>query len=749
VSKALFFKRMIMIVILISSISIGVYGAIEQSLLETGIPSFDVISPYVDSNKYTHEKSDQVALNQQQIFDEYLEIDTDAGTVYLDEASLAFQIVNDNGYIWSSTIDYDVEGYPNTFKQRARSAIILESYNNNTTSFAITEENLFTDARNVIDVDLITNGFHATITFGKSDITIGLTVLFMGNQIKVSIPEDEIVESGDFKISSIKVYPYFGAVLEDDVPGYVFLPDGVGALVDYKPTNPLIGTNYQKEIYDRNIGYNLTENMNEFISGGTKIYAPVFGFVHGVDQNAVFANITSGSEYGVINLYFPSRTRGFTTVFSEFVFRKPYSQPIDKIGNTISLLQQFGNSMDIEIEYTLLDGSDANYVGMAKTYRSYLEDSLQSDTELQNDIPLKLDVIGIEKTKGLLFDKTIVMTTFNQFKDIVSDLESKGISNIIANYQGFTSNGVTWSAPKYERISSRLGNTKDLEALSLLLTDLYFVTEYNKASNQSGGYNQYFDLAKKINDQLYQYYSGTDIKFLLEYQQVEDVMEESMDRLGDYPISGFAIESMGNLLYDDFSNQRYLPDLIQIYHEMLSSTELNIALYDVNAYLWDSIDNFYDFPMYSSQYVTLDDTVPFMSIVLSGNISLFGPNANFYPYARDELLRLVDFNVYPSFVVTHESSKKLQDTGLESIYSSRYEDIKLSVSSYYEFVNDALKYVIGSTIENREVYLNGVMEITYANGVIIVVNYTNQIVMYETEAIAPKSYLVTGSVDQG
>jgi hypothetical protein len=749
VSKALFFKRMIMIVILLVSVSLGVYGAIEHSLLETGIPSFDVISPYVDSNKYTHEKSDQVALNQQAIFDEYLELDTDAGTVYLDEASLAFQIVNDNGYIWSSTIDYDVEGYPNTFKQRARSAIILESYNNNTTSFAITEENLFTDARNVIDVDLVTNGFHATITFGKSDITIGLTVLFTGNQIKVSIPEDEIVESGDFKISSIKVYPYFGAVLEDDIPGYVFLPDGVGALVDYKPTNPLIGTNYQKEIYDRNVGYNLTENMNEFISGGTKIYAPVFGFVHGVDQNAVFANITSGSEYGVINLYFPSRTRGFTTVFSEFVFRKPYSQPIDKIGNTISLLQQFNNSMDIEIEYTLLDGGDANYVGMAKTYRSYLEDSLQSDTELQNDIPLKLDVIGIEKTKGLLFDKTIVMTTFNQMKDIVTDLESKGISNIIANYQGFTSSGVTWSAPKYERISSRLGNTKDLEALSLLLTDLYFVTEFNKASNQSGGYNQYFDLAKKINDQLYQYYSGTDIKFLLEYQQVEDVMEESMDRLSDYPMSGFAIESMGNLLYDDFSNQRYLPDLIQIYHEMLSSTELNIALYDVNAYLWDSIDNFYDFPMYSSQYVTLDDTVPFMSIVLSGSISLFGPNANFYPYARDELLRLVDFNVYPSFVVTHESSKKLQDTGLESIYSSRYEDIKLSVSSYYDFVNEALKYVIGSTIENREVYQNGVMEITYANGVIIVVNYTNQIVMYETETIAPKSYLVTGSVDQG
>ena len=745
--KPLFFKRLIVIIILFIGVSVVVYGAVEQSLLETGIPNFDVISPYVDSNKYTHEKSDEVALNQQSIFDEYLELDTDLGTVYLDEDSLAFQLVNENGYIWSSTIDYDVEGYPNTFKQRARSAIILESYNTLSTNFAVTEENLFTDARNVIDLDLIDDGFHALITFGKSSITIGLTVLFKDNQIKVSIPQDEMVEAGNFKISSIKVYPYFGAVLENQVPGYIFLPDGVGALVDYKATNPLIGTNYQKEIYDRNIGYNLTANLNQFISGGTRIYAPVFGFVHGVNQNAVFANITSGAEYGVINMYFPSRTRGFSTVFSEFIFRKPYSQPIDKVGNTISLLQQFGNVMDIEIEYTLLSDLDANYVGMAKTYRDYLDESLTADIETSNSIPFKLDVIGIEKTKGLLFDKTIVMTTFDQFKNIVIDLESKGITNIIANYQGFTSSGVTWSAPKYERISSRLGNVKDLESLSALLTDLFFVTEYIKASDQSSGYNQYFDLAKKINDQLYQYQSGTDLKYLLEYQQVEDVMEESMNKLSDYPITGFAIESMGSLLYDDFSNQRYLPDLIQIYKDMLSSTDEKIALYDVNAYLWDSIDYFYDFPMYSSQYVTLDDTVPFIPIVLSGNVTLFGPNANFYPYAREELLRLIDFNVYPSFVVTHESSKKLQETGLEAIYSSRYEDIKGSINQYYLFVNDALKYVIGSKIDDRQVYQNGVIEVTYENGVKIVINYTSQAVLYETETIEPKSYLVTGFIE--
>ncbi|MBU1141583.1 MAG: hypothetical protein KKG64_03570, partial [Firmicutes bacterium] len=333
------------------------------SLMDTPLPSFDVISPFVDSNKYTHLKSDDIALNQQSINPLATIISTDAGMVYLDDESLSFQWMNNNGYLWSTTVDYDQTDYPNSFKERVRSAIILESYNTISSNYAITEENLFTDGT-VVDTTVVENGFVSEIRFGKSDISILLEVTFLEDKILVEIPREAIDESGDFKISSIKVYPYFGAVLEDNLPGYVFLPDGIGALVDYKTVNPLVSTNYQKEIYDRSIGYNIEFDLNQFASSGTRIYAPVFGFVHGVDQNAVFANIISGAEYGLINVYYPARTRGFTTVFSEFVFRKTYRQPIDKVGNTIALLQSYPNEVDIKIEYTMLEDDDANYVGM-------------------------------------------------------------------------------------------------------------------------------------------------------------------------------------------------------------------------------------------------------------------------------------------------------------------------------------------------------------------------------------------------
>lgn len=736
----LMLKRVIVTFLVIFGIGTFIIQAMVQDLSETPIPGFDTISPFVDSNRYTHQKSEDVATSFQQPFMDAVEINTPSGVAYVDEESLSFQVMNDNGYLWSSSVNYDVPGLSNAFKNRLKSAVFIEFYNTKNPSFATDEDSMFTSGT-THDFELIEHGFHSTITFGKSDITIGLYVVFGIDSITVSVPNDEIIEGEDFKLKSIRIYPYFGAVLEDNTPGYIFLPDGIGALIDYKKTDPLIDTNYEKSIYDRNIGYNTQENLNDFVSTGTKIYAPVFGFVHGINQNAVFANIKDGALYGFLYVLFPSNSRGFTTVFSQFNYRTTYSQPIDKVGNTISLLQQDRNEFDIEIEYSLLIDEEANYVGMAKSYRNDLMSSLPGVNDA-NRIPLRLDAIGLEKTEGLLFPQTVVMTTLSDFEQIVMDLNTRNIHDIYATYRGFTSNGVTWSAPQYERFASRLGSSSDLSRLSQAVTELYVEVEVMKASSRSSGYNQYFDLAKKINSQLYRYDSGTDQKFLLEHAKIASVFNRNVEKLGRYPITGLVIESMGGLLYDDFENDSYLLDLSNQLQDMLEDTDIKIALKEANAYLWGSMDRFYDFPMYSSQYIIFDDTVPFMSIVLSGSMTLFGPYANFYPYARDELLRLIDFGVYPSFVVTEKSSKYLQKTGLESIYASRYEDIAPLIETYADFVDGALSNVIGETIENREVLANGLVLVTYSNGISIAINYRNQTMTVSGVSVYPKSYHV-------
>ncbi|TVP95661.1 MAG: hypothetical protein EA374_03440 [Acholeplasmatales bacterium] len=754
-SKLTLFKRLWLGCVLTVIVLVGMvfYGVSGSPSYDTPLPSFHVINPFINSNKYTSPIDTRDAVNTQGIRTEYTEIETVLGTVHLDLESLAFQLENKNGYLWSTTIDYDDPDLPNTFKQRTRSALILESYNTASTTFAITEENLFT-AGTEIETVVIENGFSSTIRFGRTGIRVTLNVTFSDAGILVEIPQEQIDESGNFLIASIKVYPYFGAVYEDEVPGYVFVPDGIGALVRYKPRDASIGSNYQKEIYDRDLGYNIQPDMTRFRSGGTRVYAPVFGFVHGVDQNAVFANIIRGAEYGLINIYYPSRTRGYTTVFSEFVFRRTYRQPIDKAGNSISLLQRSANDVDIAILYTLLENENANYVGMAVQYRAYLSQDAALPKSASNEtiIPLRLDTIGIEKVEGLLFTRTIVMTTFEQFRHMIDDLGNHGLTNVVASFNGFTAGGVTWSAPLYEKIASRLGNAADVEALQASANTLYFVTEYMKGSNRSSGFNRYFDLAKKINDQLYQYHSPTDVKYLLDYDKVSHLYANSLSKLDQYAIDGLAIMSMGSLLYADFGNDRDLHDQIAMYEAMLTSTDYAIALYDVNSYLFPYLTDYFDFPMYSSQYVTLDDTVPFLAIVLKGRVDLFGPYANFYPYARDELLRLIDFGVYPSFVVTEASSKNLQETALESIYSSRFTDLQPAIIAYYDFVNGALKHVMGAEIIHRDVLAAGLVEIGYDNGITLLVNYTSEEQLMGAYRVGAKNYRVIdehGEVEAG
>ena len=76
---------------------------------------------------------------------------------------------------------------------------------------------------------------------------------------------------------------------------------------------------------------------------------------------------------------------------------------------------------------------------------------------------------------------------------------------------------------------------------------------------------------------------------------------------------------------------------------------------------------------------------------------------------------MIDYNVYPSFLLTKESSSKLDETALQYIYCSQYKNLEEAVNVYYNFVNEALRDFAGKSIENRQVLQDGVVKVTYSN----------------------------------
>ena len=114
------------------------------------------------------------------------------------------------------------------------------------------------------------------------------------------------------------------------------------------------------------------------------------------------------------------------------------------------------------------------------------------------------------------------------------------------------------------------------------------------------------------------------------------------------------------------------------------------------SFLW-SADVIYDIALYSSNQAKFNDTVPFIPLVLSEKI-VYGRSSNFFSNTSNEVLRMIDYNIYPSFYITYESSNLLLNTKSNNIYTSEFIDWQPTIIEQYNYINEALNNVIGSSV---------------------------------------------------
>lgn len=118
---------------------------------------------------------------------------------------------------------------------------------------------------------------------------------------------------------------------------------------------------------------------------------------------------------------------------------------------------------------------------------------------------------------------------------------------------------------------------------------------------------------------------------------------------------------------------------------------------------------------------------------------------NFNALGDDRLLTMVDFGINPSYVLTEEDTYKMRYTPAADFYTTTRSNYQDEVIENYHYINDALKHVIGATIEQREVIETGLVKVTYSNGVIIFINY-NYTTRFLTEGVvSARSYKVVTS----
>ena len=372
--------RRLFLLIILFGITIPI-GAVKKDHSDSLSAQTQIAPQYSSliSNRYTQKEEDlRIAVNEYiDLIDYELLGSVNNLSLYVKEEDLSFRVVNtDTGYLWGSNFNFDYLEEDSPLKdegdlganqdwKRIFNSPVAVGYYHRTN---LREEYLYSNFSSRKSFKNITTtnkvGFSSRVNFFLSKINFDFSVYIDENGLHFEVPFDSITEGETLKLASIKLYPFFGAAKRNRIPGYVFIPDGMGALIRFDDDNTKGA--YSKRFFGPDYGVYLSSNEKPLTFN-------TYGVVHGIDQNAFLGVVDEGASHAILS-HFPSRTNtDFNHTYVTYEYRKDYIQYLNKSKtSSVNLVQEEKNKFDIKQSFYFLSGSDANYVGMANRYKEDL-----------------------------------------------------------------------------------------------------------------------------------------------------------------------------------------------------------------------------------------------------------------------------------------------------------------------------------------------------------------------------------------
>lgn len=604
-----------------------------------------------------------------------------------------------------------------------------------------------------IKVSKNSTGFVASVDYDSLGFGYELHVNLEDDVLTASIPIESIYEDSEtFKIANVYVYPFMGYTKMDEVEGYMFVPDASGSLIHYKDYRGQFKQPFNQMIYGANIGIDESHVLSLFrgmntINESMGLVMPVFGSVHTDKELGFLGIIDSGDVSARLYAYPNGAILPYNWITPSFIYRQFYNQLTSKSSGTMVIRQEKKNDFDISLQYHLIDGDEANYVGMAKVYRTYLEEKeVLKDEEI--DYKIRVDFLASEVKSGLLKRQTVTMTTFDQVQSILQTLKDKGTTDVLSVIKGWQSGGPYTSLPHKDfKTDSSLGSLSDLKDTENIIFD-NDLQRYNPKTNKMNSAT----LVKKLNKRTYveevfgkvydKYYFITPEQSLQNSDKL--IQEFSKNDLKNVAIEGISENLFSYLLKGDPVDRVHSTKVYKQILEQFKKSNFNLSLYAPNAVFWEYADNLLDVQVDSSNYVFTGEEVPFLEIVLKGKKAMYAPYTNFNANHDTYMLNMIEYGVYPSFILTYEPSSLLQLTNSSDLYSTYYEEYIDQIVEYDAIFSELHSKIKGATIEDH--YRNGnFVEVTYSNGVKVIVNYGDSAVEYDGVVVKAMDFEVIGN----
>jgi len=713
---------------------------VASPLLDGLVIDAEVLSREVRSSRHTRAENDAIVENR---------LTTDGFELVMQNHVLEFWFREEvgsarvvdirSGYVWGSVPVDRPDNLNATWAGIANSLVSIDAFNENSHEAMVGASHDTVERTTRIDGNVLT----MDVFFTTQEIGFTFTITLEETGLQFELLDETIVEEGTFLLGSVYFWPFLGATVGNEIPGYIFVPDGPGALIRFRPPTNYVNI-FEKRVYGSDLGIdNLmvvndlqSFRPNDFLAPEREVHFPVFGMVHGAGQNGFFSILENGEEHAFLRAAPAGDRTYYNWVTGRFVYRQIFMQPINRAGAGVRTKQRDANLVNPRQSFHFFAGDEADYVGFARFYRDYL--GLESRMPDVGDIPIMLDFILNDVEQGFFFTSERVVTHHDTVREAAAQI--LGITdNVHINLLGWQRRGLnghqSLSAHTPRRPVVNLAN--DLQEMGAYVS--FYLNPLRakeiQISNRSIGTNLSQSPVRTTRDNP-NIWLGTDV--FARPTLAVDALASQVEALGDWSIT---LDDIPSRLFSE--RLRAEPLSRQEVRELFLQEVRNLGqvpMYRPNVYMLAYAASFIATPMVNSQFLFQTDTVPFLQIVLSGTMPLFAPYANVSFASPIDILKHIDYNVFPTFLLTGYENHDLTRTSLADFNSTAYVNWQGNIVFIYQYINSVLGHVMGQEFMRRTVLEEGVVRNQYETGIVLV-NYTANEFVYNGVTVAALSAL--------
>ncbi len=647
----------------------------------------------------------------------------------------------DNGTVWYSTPNNSEADEITTGSRRmdVRSDLIVEYYDTQSVGEAVSMTfNSHTQAvrQGGVQVQRISGGIRVTYTFEAFGMVIPVEYRLLEDCLETRVCVEEIEETASFTILSIRVLPNFGAG-DSHTEGWMLIPDGSGAVARFNHGRYNVN-GYEAPVYGRDYA-NEQELRQPYKEQAVRL--PVFGI--GKGEDALFAAITQGEGAASIQAEFSDASFGYNTLSSRLTLRT--FTTIDVNNMKATRVSDNGYSLpDYIVRYYLLSGEEADYAGMANTYRQYLiAERGMKKTALAPALNLHVyGAIDIKtNTLGFPHQKLTGLTSFSQARDMAAYLQTAGAGVLSMRYEGWANYGVfNKTVPKNAEPLPLLGGQTEIKQLAAALEgtggQLWPDVDLLRFRQGGGGISKGGDSIKNgFGDPTEQYdymlsvyaakVSGNHYHFL----RADKVREVAGRITADFKKQGFSclsLGTMGEYVYSDLNpgQGHGRTGLLQAYRQIQESLDGRpLAVSGGNADTAVHAAKIWEAPVSSSGYDCFDYDVPFYQMVFHGYAALTTPPLNQIVNDRLLFLNAVETGSELLFAGIHEDAGFLAETAYSGLYSTTFSLWKEKAAAYDKEYRPLLERIYNQAIVSHGCVAEEVYRTVFEDGTAVYVNY--------------------------